>query len=670
MRTLRAWGVGLSSQAIPLSVAAATTAVLVAAGTLAVSQRDVALEVPVPDPAGWFVPVQAASALVWLGASLFTAQRRDLWWWKLAGIAAISHALAALSFAWAVRGLVSEAQAPGANVAAALPAMMLPIEVPILIFMVVSLPAGSLTRVGLDRWGWAACALATAGVLIGTVSEPDAEGTDFASARNPLSIGLAPNVAVPLLMATSAILAVVVLVVRWRRSTGWDRLAMRWVVWIQLFSTIVVVPMIAIAPSGLGVGIAQVMGALGVLAMITVIRRQHLLGVERLLERALLVVLLAASLSAVYVLVVVVGSVFLSDAAGPVAAVAVALAVLPLRDRLDRGVARFVYGDRANSNVIISRIAEAATSSHTPRDLVAQMLDDLRAGTGSSGVSVELDMHGVIASVGDASAPPTHTTFVALHHRGAQIGRLSIAPAEGETCVDPLAEQVAREVAPHVALLADAYRNQIELARAQTRLIRASEEERRRIRRDLHDGLGPILTGAAFSADAASNLVDNDHAEAGRLITATRHDIGTAIGEIRRIVENLRPPALDELGLVGAIRQVAQRFPQLDVAVVDDAKAPDLPAATEVAAYRITTEALTNIARHARATTAIVTINLDADLTVIVTDNGNSDHPWQPGVGLTSMHDRALELGGQLEAGPDPAGGGGRVAVVLPVGAP
>ena len=196
------------------------------------------------------------------------------------------------------------------------------------------------------------------------------------------------------------------------------------------------------------------------------------------------------------------------------------------------------------------------------------------------------------------------------------------------------------EVAPHIAMAADACRADIELQQARTRLVQAREEERRRLRHDLHDGLGPILTGVAFSADAAANLVATNPREASELIAASRRNVTLALDEIRRIVEDLRPPALDELGLSGAIRQHAQRLPQLEVVV--SSTLPDrLPAAAEVAAYRIATEALTNVARHAHASRAEVDVTLNGRLAVTVTDNGRGSDPWRPGVGLTSMTSRA-----------------------------
>jgi two-component system, NarL family, sensor kinase len=204
--------------------------------------------------------------------------------------------------------------------------------------------------------------------------------------------------------------------------------------------------------------------------------------------------------------------------------------------------------------------------------------------------------------------------------------------------------------------------------------VAAREEERRRLRRDLHDGLGPVLTGIAFKADAAGNTLPADPARAGELLGQLRADTTAAIGDIRRLVYGLRPPALDDLGLIGSLRQqsarLAQRPDGSSVAVELDAPEdmPLLPAAVEVAAYRIITEAMTNAARHSGATSITVRLALPegGTLRIEVSDDGvGPGSPWQAGFGLISMRERAAELGGSCEAGP--ADGGGRVTASLPL---
>jgi signal transduction histidine kinase len=224
-------------------------------------------------------------------------------------------------------------------------------------------------------------------------------------------------------------------------------------------------------------------------------------------------------------------------------------------------------------------------------------------------------------------------------------------------------------VAPLLAqiLRAQALTAAVQASRGQ--VVAAVEDERRRLRRDLHDGLGPTLTGVAFSVDAARNTVRDDPAAAARLLDTIRADTVDAIGHIRRIVYGMRPPALDELGLLGALAHQARGLRAADggvlaVTVEADGDLPDLGAAVEVAAYRIVVEALTNVARHAGAAKARVRLSgrpttpgAPAALVVEVVDDGPGGRPWAAGVGLASVRERAAEVNGTAECGPTPSGG-------------
>lgn len=194
-----------------------------------------------------------------------------------------------------------------------------------------------------------------------------------------------------------------------------------------------------------------------------------------------------------------------------------------------------------------------------------------------------------------------------------------------------------------------------------------TEEERRRLRHDLHDDLGPCLAATAMQLEAVAELLPAGSGKAGAMLDEAAAYLRGTVAEVRRIVDDLRPAALGDLGLVGAVRAHAARLDDGGIEVTVDA--PDdlgpLPAAAEVAAFRIVGEAMTNVARHARASRVLVTLARRAGaLELCVQDDGVGVRPGAPtGVGLGSMHQRAAELGGTCEV---TGGRGTTVRAVLP----
>jgi signal transduction histidine kinase len=198
--------------------------------------------------------------------------------------------------------------------------------------------------------------------------------------------------------------------------------------------------------------------------------------------------------------------------------------------------------------------------------------------------------------------------------------------------------------------------------RSNTALLRetaAREEERERVRRDLHDGIGPALAAQSLKVGAIRRLLRRDPDGAERLLGDLSGEIEQTIGNIRRLVYNLRPPALDELGLAEALRQFATAIGQSgSVRITVDAPdvLPALPAAIEVAAYRIVQEAVTNVVRHAGATACVIALGVitqqaaSAALTIDVRDDGvGLPEAHRIGVGLLGMQERAAELGGTCQ---------------------
>jgi two-component system NarL family sensor kinase len=350
----------------------------------------------------------------------------------------------------------------------------------------------------------------------------------------------------------------------------------------------------------------------------------------------------------------------LRDAGAPVVAtVLIALAFHPARQRLQRVVDRAFYGARDDPVRAVSAVGERLAG-----DDLGGVLDGIREALRLPFAALRTDAGELAAS----GTPPETVHTVALTYRGERVGDLLVGVRVGERRLSGADRAVLDLLATPLAVALHATRLSDELQVSRERLVTATEEERRRLHRELHDSLGPTLTGAAFKADAAGNLAATDPARAAQLSMELGTQIRGAIDDVRRLVYGLRPPALDELGLVGAVRRQAEQLTG-DVAIAVDAveALPPLPAAVEVAAYRIATEALTNVVRHSRARRAVVSLRADrAALRVSVTDDGTPNGPWRLGVGLRSIAERTAELGGACEAGPTPDGG--RVAAVLPLG--
>jgi signal transduction histidine kinase len=271
--------------------------------------------------------------------------------------------------------------------------------------------------------------------------------------------------------------------------------------------------------------------------------------------------------------------------------------------------------------------------------------------------------------VGTAT-PDVHE--VPLTFRGEVVGRLLSAPRSPHDPFRPADLRLLDDLGRQLGVTAHATRLAAALQRSREGLVTAREEERRRIRRDLHDGLGPALAGVALGLDAVGRLAEAEPARAAELARQLKEEVQASLADVRRLVENLRPPALDQLGLVGAVRQqarlIADRDHGLEVGV-EATGVPELPAAVEVAAYRIATEALRNVSQHASARHCRVCLSLDGSgmLQVEVEDDGiGLAADRRAGVGLTAMRERAAELGGTCDTS-RAALGGTRVAAILPV---
>ncbi|MFF4832921.1 sensor histidine kinase [Streptomyces sp. NPDC001315] len=341
-------------------------------------------------------------------------------------------------------------------------------------------------------------------------------------------------------------------------------------------------------------------------------------------------------------------------------AAVIAAGYQPVRLRVEASMDEMLFGRSADPVETLTRLGTDLTAGAPP----PLWLHTLRATLGVPGIALRQDGTTIATAGTVGNADDGHTTLTALRAGGEHVGDLVVWLPPGHLRLPRAAAAVVGLVVAPLAQALHAARLSEQLRVSRGRVVTVLEEERRRMRRDLHDGLGPTLTGIAYTADAAVNLVDGDPERAVEMLRGLRADVGDAITEIRRIVYGLRPGALDELGLVDAVRQriAPLRAPDgrlLRVAVDAPEVLPPLPAAVEVAAYRVAVEAVTNVARHSGAATATLTLELTdtASLRVTVTDTGRHTAPWTHGVGIRSMHERVEQIGGTLTLRATPEGG-------------
>jgi signal transduction histidine kinase len=445
-------------------------------------------------------------------------------------------------------------------------------------------------------------------------------------------------------------------------------------------------------PGGMIIALAGVVLMDGAVLLIPVsigiaILRSHLFDVDQLINRTLVYGALPVCIIAVYVLIV--GSLgVLFQARGDLvisllATGLVAVLFQPLRERLQRGVNRLMYGHRDEPYVVISRLSQRLDATLTPEAMLPAITETVAQALKLPYAAITLKEAGQVDIAASFGMPVDEPLEIPLVYQAETIGALILGPrAPGEPWVtadrdllDELAHH-AGAAAHAVRLTGDLQRSNTELVTARERLVTAREEERRRLRRDLHDGLGPALAALTLKVGAARKLLPRDQAAVDILLEELSDDIQATVADIRRLVYNLRPPTLDELGLIGAIRERAAEYTTgigtesgsgLRIVVDAPDRLPYLPAAVEVAAYRITQEALTNVAHHAQARICHVRLRLDDTLQLEITDDGiGLVSERRAGVGLSAMRERAVELGGACAIERLTAGGT-RVLAHLPV---
>jgi signal transduction histidine kinase len=347
----------------------------------------------------------------------------------------------------------------------------------------------------------------------------------------------------------------------------------------------------------------------------------------------------------------------------------VAVAFEPLRRRVQRAVDRLLYGDRDDPYQVIARLGALLGTTVEPRTVPPLLTRTIADSLQVPYVAVEVegrDGPRLLTEHGSTTTPVQDFDMVA---HGERVGRLLVAARSTGSRFTHREQRLLGDLAQQAAVAIEATRLFQDLTYSRERLVIGREEERRRLRRELHDGLGPTLTGMSMQLRAAQKKL-GDQPRVSSILAALEGDLQTCTTELRQLVDQLRPAVLDQ-GLEAALRGECQRFddPGLTVRLHVQQSLEGLPAAVEVAAYRIVAEALTNVARHSRAGSAQVSVGRSRSLNLEIVDDGvGLVSPTRRGVGLDSMWQRAVELGGDCQI-TDVVPHGTAVQVQLPINA-
>jgi len=454
-----------------------------------------------------------------------------------------------------------------------------------------------------------------------------------------------------------SILSCGVLIARWVAARGRTRTEWAWLTIGHVFLTASYLSLVL--PESLSLPgwvmqfglIAPVVGQVVYpAAILVVVLGQRMWGVEVLISRLVLWALLTVGGVAVYLVMVVIVPLVLPGTEGAwiIAPVAVAMAVQPIRLWLQRRIDRLVYGEGADPSSLVSRLGETIGELEPGpaglEELAAALARVLRLGA----VSIRSARSPLQAHVGESRTP---AVTVPLRSADRAVGELEVRAPQGQR-LDRRTLAVLDDVAGLVATAVQLIEANLVLERARTELVSLRAQERRAMRRELHDGIGPALAGIGFGLAAVENLAETHPDRAAGLLEELGEDLHRRVRDVRSLAHEVSPSPLDGVSLAEAVGALTRRFDTAEHAVratvdVPRALADDI----QQAAYYIASEALTNAVRHARAARIDVEIRLidDARVQVRVADDGvGGVDDADPGIGLTSMRERAHRVGGAL----------------------
>jgi signal transduction histidine kinase len=532
------------------------------------------------------------------------------------------------------------------------------------------------------RWRWAVWgALATIGVTI-VATLLAGEGATSTSSNLTgwnLVLGMLAGPVSGVFMLALIVSAVVSVVIRYRRAGSERRHQLKWFIAAMALAGFAVIPQFAgnqdwYSGLGLMIGLTVVPLSIGVAVL-----KYRLYDIDVVISRALVYGALGASITAVYVGIVVGVGTLVGSGGRPnlalsiVATAVVAVGFQPLRERLQRVANRLVYGRRATPYEVLSEFSERVAESYAADEVLPRMASVLREGTGADYATVWIRSSGQLRPAatspdtvvgyeplamvdGKLPAFPGASSVVEVRHQDELLGALTVGKRTGES-LTPVEEKLLADLAAqaglvlkNVGLTTELLGRLEELRASRQRLVAAQDEERRRLERNLHDGAQQNLVALKVKLGLVEALADKDPARARQLLGEIKIDADEALETLRDLARGIYPPLLADKGLAAALEAQARKA-TLPVAVSANGIGR-YPQDLEAAVYFCCLEALQNVQKYARASRATVSLSaLNGDLCFVVEDDGAGFDVsvTRRGSGLTNMADRLDALGGGSE---------------------
>jgi signal transduction histidine kinase len=641
--------------------------------------------VPFTDPSWhtgqWYGLVDTADAVVFgATAALLLARGRHPVSWLVA-TCAIGGGLAAVGFQWSMVVVAHPGVPELAWLQTAQNSAWLPGTYAMIILVPVLVRRRPLRMI--DRVFLAVSAMVIAGLTLMRLTDPypwpDGEPMAPLAIESTWWLDVVERTAQTqfVIVCVLAAIAIADLVRRWRQQASDDRRGLGWLAIGATLMTAAFIPLALPAewtadfPDWLTPVLHLASQLFFPAALLVAVLRQRISGLEFVIGRTTLWMSLSGALLALYFGIVVIGGELLPSGDGLVLALAagvVAVSITPLRRMLQRRIDALVRGDVSMPTEAFTGMGRRLGAATDDTELLGVIAESVVHALRLGGLAIEVDWPGGarrVASVGELSHASTQTRDLVVSRE--VVGRVIVSGRHGEL-LDRATLESLEDLTPVVATFVQLVARTRELTESRARIASARDEERRVLRRELHDGFGPSLAGVALGLRAAGNLLSTDPAAAGPLVRQMADEIDQRVEEVRTLARGLLPPVLDELGLIPAITELAERYQvlgDLEVLVTADDVAVDVE--TRQAIYGIVAEAVRNVVRHAGATRCHITVSTrDGSLVVTVDDDGTGIPPTPTsGVGLLSMRERAEGLGATLTISRRDRGT--RVEVVVPL---